>query len=59
MVYGSGLDHGGLPAMVGWVASLVVIADSVTTTGHPHLYFHDRLFFLCVFSFLGGVLNIP
>ena len=30
MVYASGLYHGGLPVMVGWVASLVVIVDSTT-----------------------------
>ena len=31
MAYASGLCYGGLPIMVGWVASLVVIADSTTT----------------------------
>ena len=44
MVYASGLYHGGLPVTVGWVASLVVIADSSTTTEHPHQSFHARLF---------------
>ena len=37
--------------MVGWVASLVVIADSATATEHPHQTFHASLFVLCVFSF--------
>ena len=40
----NGVYHGGLPVMVGWVASLVVIADSTTTTEHPHQSFHARLF---------------
>ena len=31
MAYASGLCYGGLPVMVGWVASLVAIADSTTT----------------------------
>ena len=44
MVYASGLYLGGLPVMVGWEASLVVIADSTTTTKHPHQSFHARLF---------------
>ena len=52
MVYASGLCHGGLPVMVGWVASLVVIADSATATEHPLQTFHASLFVLCVFSFL-------
>ena len=49
MVYASGLCHGGLPVMVGWVASMVVIADSATATEHPLQTFHASLF--CVFSF--------
>ena len=50
MVYASGLYHGGL-SVLGWVASLVVIADSTqTTTEHPHQSFHARLFCAC-FSF--------
>ena len=52
MVYASGLYHGGLPVMVRWVASLVVIADSTSATEHPHRTFHASLFVLCVFSFL-------
>ena len=44
MVYASGLYHGGLPVMAGWVASSVVIADSTTTTEHSHQSFHTRLF---------------
>ena len=31
MAYASGLCYGGLPVMVGWVASLVAIANSTTT----------------------------
>ena len=56
MVYASGLYHGGLPVMVGQVASLVVIADSTkTTTEHPHQSFHARLtvlFCACFCSFV-------
>ena len=61
MVYASGLYHGGLPVMVGRVASLVVIADSTkTTTEHPHQSFHAGLF-LCVFQLFlfFCVLNMP
>ena len=49
MVYASELCHGCLPVMVGWVASLVVIADSARATEHPLQTFHASL---CVFSFL-------
>ena len=53
MVYASGLCHGGLPVMVGWVASLVVIADSATATEHPLQTFHASLFCVCsAFCFL-------
>ena len=31
MAYASGLYYGGLPVMMGWVASLVAIADNTTT----------------------------
>ena len=41
-VYASELYHGGLPVMVGWVPSLVVIADSTTASHRTP----------CVFSFL-------
>ena len=41
MVYASGLYHGGLPVMVGWVASLVVIVDSTTATEHPLVVIAD------------------
>ena len=37
--------------MVGWVASLVAIADG-TTTEHSHQTFHARLYCF-VFSFFG------
>ena len=47
VVYASGLCHGGLPVMVGWVASLVVIADSATATEHPLQTFHASLFCVC------------
>ena len=61
MVYPSELCHGGLPVMVGWVASLVVIADSATATEHPLQTFRASLFVLCVFSFFFFfcVLNMP
>jgi len=52
MVYASGLCHGGLPVMVEWVASLVVIADSGTATEHPLQTFYASLF-LCVSAFWG------
>ena len=45
MVYG--LYHGSLHVIVGWVTSLVVIADSAITTELPHLSFHARLFCVC------------
>ena len=49
MVYdASEFCHGGLPVMVGWVSSLVVIADSATDTEHSRLFMPV----LCVFSFL-------
>ena len=41
MVYASGLYHGGLPVMVGWVASLVIIVDSTTATEHPLVVIAD------------------
>ena len=49
MVYASGLYHGDLPVMVGWIASLVAIADSTTATEH-HQTFHASLFCFCVHS---------
>ena len=49
IVYASGLYHGSLPVMVGWVASLVVIADSTTATEHPHQTIHASFCF-CVRS---------
>ena len=53
MVYASELCHGALPVMVGWVASLVVIADSATATEHPLQTFHASLFCVCsAFCFL-------
>ena len=51
MVYASGLYHGGLPVVLGWVAALVVIADSTIASEHLHQTFHASLF-LFVFSFL-------
>ena len=62
MVYASGLYHGGLPVVVGWVASSVAIADSTTATEHPHQTFHASLFCFCVrsdFCFVYCVLNMP
>ena len=61
MVYASGLCHGGLPVILGWVAYLVVIADSAPATEHPLQTFHASLFVLYVFSFLCFfcVLNMP
>ena len=59
MVYSSGLYHDSLPAVVGWVAPLVVLVDSTTASEHPYQTFHASLF-LCVFSFLlCCVLNMP
>ena len=62
MVYASGLCHGGLPVMVGWVASLVVIADSATATEHPLQTFHASLFCVCsafCCFFFVCVINMP
>ena len=60
MVYASGLCHGGLPVMVGWVASLVVIADSATATEHPLQTFSCQFVcFVCVQLFGFCVLNMP
>ena len=57
MVYASGFYHGGLPVVVGWVAPLVVFANSTTASEHPHQTFHAivcfcaqlffYLFFVC------------
>ena len=60
MEYASGLCYGSLPVMVGWVASLVAIADSTTTELQNTLI---RLFMpvcivLCPVFFV-FVLNMP
>ena len=60
MAYASGLCYGGLPVMVGWVASLVAIADSKTTELQNTLI---RLFMpVCIVLcsvFLVFLLNMP
>ena len=62
MVHASGLYHSGLPVMVEWVTSSVVIADSTTTTENSQQSFHDRLFcfvYVCGFSFITILLFFP
>ena len=59
MVYASGLCHGGLPVMVGWVASLVVIADSATAIQNTLSRLFMPVCFVCVQLFVFCVLNMP